>query len=78
MLIDPFVMFHTGPLSSVFFNETYDEDQFEQMLFKFGSIINTYYVCVALTRRASKVLQQRQECISILRSVYPFKDIFYV
>lgn len=48
MLIDPFVMFHTRPLSSFFFNEAYDEDQFAQMLLKFGSIINTYYVCVAL------------------------------
>lgn len=76
MLIDPFVIFHTGLLSSVFFSEAYDEDQFVQMLLKFGSIINAYYVCLALTHRASKVLQQRQERISILRSVYLFKDIF--
>lgn len=76
MLIDPFVMFHTGPLSSVFFNEAYDEGQFVQSLLKFSSIINPYYVYVALTHRASEVLQQRQERISILRSVYPFKDIF--
>lgn len=66
-------MFHTG---FCFLSEAYDEDQFVQMLLKFGSIINTYYVCVALTHRASKILQQRQERISILRSPFTPSKIF--